>query len=85
MILIIGSGINEIDASGEEKINEVAKQLRDADIGLYFSGLKHQVMSVLEKTGIVEELGRDHFLPNKEYALKELLERYETPSEPQST
>jgi MFS superfamily sulfate permease-like transporter len=85
VILIIGSGINEIDASGEEKINEVAKQLRDADIGLYFSGLKHQVMSVLEKTGIVEELGRDHFLPNKEYALKELLERYETPSEPQST
>jgi MFS superfamily sulfate permease-like transporter len=84
VILIIGSGINEIDASGEEKINEVAKQLRDAGIELYFSGLKYQVMSVLEKTGIVEELGRDHFFPNKEYALKELLERYEDPSEPQS-
>ncbi|UHD17452.1 SulP family inorganic anion transporter [Thiocapsa bogorovii] len=84
VILIIGSGINEIDASGEEKVNEVAKQLRDAGIGLYFSGLKHQVMSVFEKTGIVEGVGRDHFFPNKEHALKVLLERYENPSEPQS-
>lgn len=85
VILIIGSGINEIDASGEEKVNEVAQQLRDAGIGLYFSGLKHQVMSVFEKTGIVEELGRDHFFPNKEHALKELLERYGISSEPQGT
>ncbi|WP_296810932.1 SulP family inorganic anion transporter [Thiocapsa sp.] len=83
VILIIGSGINEIDASGEEKINEVAKQLRVAGIGLYFSGLKHQVMSVLEKTGIVEELGREHFFPNKEHGLRALLERYEDSSEPQ--
>ncbi len=85
VILIIGSGINEIDASGEEKVNEVAKQLRDAGIGLYFSGLKHQVMSVFEKTGIVEALERDHFFPNKEHALKVLLERYEDSSEPRNT
>jgi sulfate permease, SulP family len=77
VILIIGSGINEIDASGEEKVDEVAKQLKSAGVELYFSGLKHQVMSVFEKTGIVEGLGRGHFFSNKEQALRELLDRYD--------
>jgi MFS superfamily sulfate permease-like transporter len=78
VILVIGSSINEIDASGEEKVREVAKQLRDAGIELYFSGLKHQIMSVLERTGVVDELGRDRFFPNKEIALSTLLERYDS-------
>jgi MFS superfamily sulfate permease-like transporter len=77
VILVIGSGINEIDASGEEKVREVAKQLRQAGVELSFSGLKHQVMSVLERTGLVEEFGRDRFFPNKEAALQSLLDRYD--------
>ena len=76
-ILVVGSGINEIDASGDERVREVAKQLRGRGVELYFSGLKHQVRSVFERTGLVEELGRDRFFPNKELALKVLLENYE--------
>ncbi|WP_078121369.1 SulP family inorganic anion transporter [Thiosocius teredinicola] len=76
-IVIIGSSINEIDASGEEKVREVGKQLRAAGIELHFSGLKHQVLSTLERTGLVEECGRDHFFPNKELALHKLLERHD--------
>jgi MFS superfamily sulfate permease-like transporter len=76
-ILIVGSSINEIDASGEEKIREVGKQLRAAGVGLHFSGLKHQVRSTLERTGLVDECGLDHFFPNKEQALQELLARYD--------
>jgi len=72
-ILVIGSGINEIDASGEERVREVVKQLRSRGVEVYFSGLKHQVMSIFERTGLVEELGRDQFFPNKEKALKTLL------------
>lgn len=75
-ILIIGSSINAIDASGEEKVREVAKQLQDAGVELYFSGLKHQIMSVFERTGLVDRLGRERFFPHKEEALRALLERY---------
>jgi MFS superfamily sulfate permease-like transporter len=75
-ILVVGSGINEIDASGDERVREVAKQLRGRGVELYFSGLKHQVRSIFERTGLVEELGRDRFFPNKELALKVLLENY---------
>jgi MFS superfamily sulfate permease-like transporter len=76
-ILVIGSGINEIDASGEERVREVAKQLRGRNVDIYFSGLKHQVLSVFERTGLVEELGSDRFFPNKERALQVLLKDYD--------
>jgi MFS superfamily sulfate permease-like transporter len=43
-ILVVGSGINEIDASGEEKIREVIAHLRQVNVDLVFSSLKRQVM-----------------------------------------
>ncbi|MCB1877249.1 MAG: STAS domain-containing protein [Chromatiales bacterium] len=73
VILVIGSGINEIDASGEEKIREVAGRLRKVGVQLAFSGLKHQVRSVLEGAGVVERVGRQFFYPDKETALRTLL------------
>lgn len=76
VILIIGSGINEIDASGEERVLEVARQLRSNGVQLCFSGLKHQVRTVFESTAVMDELGADNFFPYKELALKVLLERY---------
>ena len=76
-ILVIASGINEIDASGEEKIREVGRQLRQAGVQLYFSGVKHQVRSIFERTGLMRECGPEHFYPYKEKAIRELLERYD--------
>jgi MFS superfamily sulfate permease-like transporter len=75
-ILVIGSGINDIDASGEEKIREVAARLKKVGVKLVFSGLKHQVRSILEESGIVQELGRDAFYSDKETALRALQKTY---------
>ena len=76
VILVVGSGINDIDASGEEKIREVADRLHKVGVWLMFSGLKHQVRSLLERGGVVEQLGRDAFFPDKETALRTLLQKY---------
>jgi len=76
-ILVIGSSINEIDASGEEKIREIARRLGDSGVRLMFSGLKHQVLQVLEASGLVDELGRDAFFADKQTALEVLKERFE--------
>lgn len=75
-ILVVGSGINDIDASGEEKIREVAERLRKVGVKLMFSGLKHQVRHLLERGGVIEQLGKDAFFPDKETALRTLLQTY---------
>ncbi|MGB0723724.1 MAG: STAS domain-containing protein, partial [Gammaproteobacteria bacterium] len=78
-ILVVGSGINEIDASGEEKIREVAKRLNKVGVRLLFSGLKHQVRKVLDKSGLADELGTDAFFSDKETALRTLQQRTSPP------
>ena len=75
-ILVVGSAINEIDASGEEKVREVAERLQQRGVTLMFSGLKHQVKQLLERAGVVDLLGRDAFFPDKETALRSLCKTY---------
>jgi MFS superfamily sulfate permease-like transporter len=84
-ILVIGSGINDIDASGEEKIREIAGRLKSVGITLVFSSLKAQVKRVFEQCGLVSELGTDAFYTNKEIALSSLLRRYGTDTSPATT
>ncbi len=76
VILIIGSGINELDASGEEKIRELHQRLKKLGIKLMFSGLKYQVRRLLEKGGLIDEMGRDAFVSDKETAFRRLMQEY---------
>ena len=77
-ILIIGSGINEIDASGEEKIRELNERLDELGVKLMFSGLKHQVIKLLIASGLSDAIGRDRFFSDKHTALKALTAEYGT-------
>ena len=77
VIWVIGSGINDIDASGEEKVRELASRLSEVGVLLVFSGLKHQVRRVFEKAGLIDLLGADAFFSDKETALRHLMKRYE--------
>jgi len=77
-IVVIGSGINEMDASGEEKIRELNQRLDELGVKLMFSGLKHQVMKLLDVSGLIEEIGRENFFSNKKTALETLTAQYGT-------
>lgn len=83
-IVMIGSGINEMDASGEEKIRELNIRLAELGVKLMFSGLKHQVMKLLDVSGLVEEIGKDRFFSDKKTALKVLIEQYGTSNTPKN-
>ena len=85
VILIIGSSINEIDASGEEKVRELNKRLDQLGVKLMFSGLKFQVIKLFIRSNLVEELGRDRFYTSKETALKALTEEYHSDADPAVT
>jgi len=76
-ILLIGSGINEIDVSGEEKLREIATRLEKMGVTLYVSGLKRQVMEVLERAHIYNTIPADRFFRSKDQAISGLLAKYQ--------
>src|SRR5262245_16293997 len=55
-ILVAGGGINRVDASGEQAIRHLAQHLRQSGVTLAFSGLKHQVLRVFRRTGLLDEV-----------------------------
>jgi len=69
-VLLVAHGINEIDASGEELLGKVVVQLRKSGYDVSFSGLKDEVLDVLERTGLAETIGRDHMFPTQVAALE---------------
>ena len=69
-MIIIGDGINQIDASGEEMITLLAERLEKAGITLLFTGLKKQVLEVFQRTGLYERLGAQRFFRTDDQALE---------------
>jgi len=60
-VLVDGSGINEIDASGEAMLRELLKQLEEEGRGLAFIGLKPQIIEILERAKLLEVIGDNLF------------------------
>ena len=68
-MLVIGSGINDIDVTGEERLRDVIDNFRDSGVEIYFSSLKSQVYETLCKGKLFDLLSRDNFFKTKEKAL----------------
>lgn len=76
-VLVIGDGINRIDATGEEKLRALTKDLKFAGVALMFSGLKKPVRETLIRAGLDEVIGRENLFPGKDLALATLAQRYD--------
>ena len=68
-VLMVGNGINSLDASGEGIIKALYERLRDNGVTLVFSGLKKQVLDVMHRTGLFDEIGQTRIFPNEDMAL----------------
>lgn len=75
-IMIIGNSINRMDATGEEKLRALTRDLQAADVTLILAGLKRQVREALERAGLEQVIGKENIFSNKEAALQELERRY---------
>ena len=75
-ILVIGQGINRIDASGEEKLRSLAADLKAADVTLALAGLKKQILEALERADVDLVLGRENIFSNSGIAIREMQKRY---------
>ena len=74
-VLIVGDGINQIDASGEEVIHHLVERLRDAGVTLVFSGLKKQCIDVMRHTHLIETVGENNIFATEDQAIAAIYER----------
>ena len=68
-VIVVGDGINHVDATGEEMLAHLAERLQQTGIEVLFTGLKKQVLEVLVRTGFHDKLGAGAFFRTEEQAL----------------
>jgi MFS superfamily sulfate permease-like transporter len=68
-IIISASGINDIDASGEEALSLTIERVRSAGIDISLSGVNRSVLNVLRRTHLIVKIGEDHIYPTVEAAI----------------
>jgi SulP family sulfate permease len=74
-VLVVGSGINQLDASGEEVIHHLVERLKSTGITLVFSGLKKQVLDVMRATGLFDAIGQDKLFATEDLAIAAIYEK----------
>jgi SulP family sulfate permease len=74
-ILLIGSGINFIDAAGAELLAQEARAMREAGITLHLCNLKPPVLDPLKSGGQLAAIGRENVHATKDLALRAIYAR----------
>jgi SulP family sulfate permease len=74
-LLVVGDGINQLDASGEEVIHHLVERLRDTGVTMVFSGIKMQVSEIMARTGLDQLIGAQNFFRTEDMALDSIYGR----------
>ena len=74
-ILIVGDGINEIDASGQETVRHLVERLQVSGITMVFSGLKLQVIQAMQATSLYGIIGVQNIFRTEATALESIYQR----------
>ncbi|MEW6589418.1 MAG: SulP family inorganic anion transporter [Pseudomonadota bacterium] len=74
-VLIVGDGINQMDASGEEVVHHLVERLRENGVTLVFSGLKKQVLDCMRHTHLIEAVGEENIFATEDQAIASIYER----------
>jgi sulfate permease, SulP family len=74
-LLVVGDGINELDASGEEVMHHIVDRLKSNGVTVVFSGLKKQVLDVMHATGLFDVVTQANIYPTADLALSAIYTR----------
>jgi len=69
-IIIVSNAISDIDASGEEALSLLVDRVRSSGVEISFSGVNESVLQVLERTHLIERIGRDRIFATMERAVR---------------
>jgi len=71
-IILKCNGINIIDSSGEEALALLVDRLRAAGYKVYFSGIKEQVLEVLQRSSLFTKIGPENIFPTVAKAVEKV-------------
>lgn len=74
-IIIVGNGINELDASGEDMVSMLVDRIRESGCDISFSGLNDHVIDTMKRTYLYEKIGENHLFRNATRAIEAVHER----------
>ncbi len=74
-ILLDSKGINDMDASGEEALSLLVDRVRSADLGFAMSSVKGQVMAVMERTHLLDKIGKKNIYATTEHAVARIVDK----------
>jgi MFS superfamily sulfate permease-like transporter len=74
-VLIEASGINDIDASGEDALSILVTTMRDSNHDISFCGLKERVLAVMERTHLINKIGEENIYPDARQALESIYKK----------
>jgi len=69
-LIIASNAISDIDASGEEALSLLVDRVRSSGVEISFSGVNESVIRVLERTHLIERIGRDRIFPTMVRAVR---------------
>jgi len=74
-LLVIGDGINQLDASGEVVLHHLVDRLKNSNTTMVFAGLKRQVLEVMRRTQLYDNIGKENLFATKDMALASIYKR----------
>ncbi len=60
-IVLDGSGINDLDSTGDRALRQIHRELNRKGIGLAVAGIKGPVRDMIKRSGLYSEIGAEHF------------------------
>jgi MFS superfamily sulfate permease-like transporter len=73
-ILLDSRGINDMDASGEEALDLLVQGVRSAGLGFAMCGVKGQIISVMERTGLYDKIGKENIYADSRAAVSAIID-----------
>lgn len=74
-IVLVGNGINELDASGENLLSDLIDRVRNRRIGFSITGLNDHVLDTMKRTFLYDKIGDENFFRNLTRAVDKLYEK----------
>lgn len=74
-LLLVGSGINYVDASAVETLRALIGRLQDAGVAFHLADVKGPVLDQLYRAGLIDALGEDHVFSSTHEAMAALTDK----------